>query len=322
MNNTKALATIEPTALALTTSTDLDKHPAEVYLASLGTGSRRAMRGALDTIAAMLTGDRCDAFSIQWGALRYQHAAAVRAALAERYAPATANKMLSALRGVLKEAWRLGLIETEDYHRAADLPAVRGETLPRGRAISTGELRSLFAVCNDGTQAGARDAALLALLYGAGLRRAEAVSIDMKDYDRETGALNVRHGKGNKARTSYATNGSKDALDAWLAVRGDAPGPLFVPVLKGGRVTVRQMNNQAVMDILIKRATQAGVKSVSPHDFRRTFIGDLLDAGADISTVQKMAGHASVSTTSRYDRRGEAAKQKAAELLHVPFQRS
>lgn len=295
------------------------EHPMFVYLARLAPGSRRTMRSALDTIAAMLTEGARDAESLPWHQLRYQHTTAVRAALAERYAPAGANKALAALRGVLREAWRLGLVPAEDYHRAADLAGVRGSTLPRGRAIDAGELRALFAACDAGTPNGARDAALLAIGYGAGLRRAELVALDVEDLDAESGRVRVRRGKGRKDRDAYLAPSGFAAVEAWLRVRGDAPGPLLWPVRKGGALDARRMSSHAVYTTLQRLARRAGVATFSPHDLRRTFVGDLLDAGADVGAVQRLAGHANVATTLRYDRRPEAAKRRAAGLLHVPF---
>jgi integrase len=314
------LMPLQPTTLTPFTPSAGDERPAVVYLARLAPGSRRTMRAALQTIVTLVLEGKPDIVAFPWHLLRYQHTQAIRSALAERYAPATANKLLAALRGVLQEAWRLGLIPAEDYHRAVDLTGIRATTLPRGRALSRGEVGALLASCTaDRSPGGARDAALVALLYGAGLRRAEAVALDLRDYELTSGMLTVRAGKGRKDRLTYLTPGAAEALRDWLALRGDAPGPLLCPVNKGGRIILRRMTAQAAMAALAKRAKQAGVAHLSPHDLRRTFISHLLDAGADIATVQQLAGHANVQTTTRYDRRGEAAKRRAADLLHVPY---
>ena len=112
-------------------------------------------------------------------------------------------------------------------------------------------------------------------------------------------------------------NGASKALADWLAVRGEEPGPLFMGV--GNRNRGARLTTQAIYKMLQGRVKAAGIPELSPHDFRRTFVGELLDRGADLSVVMKLAGHANVTTTARYDRRGEAAKQKAVELLHVPY---
>ena len=306
----------------------LARNPAAVYLAALDEGSRRTMRQALNTLAALLgvtsqqdgAGNNVTYLACPWGELRYPHTTALRAALAQRYAPSTANKMLAALRRVLQEAWRLGLLGAEDYARARDLRPITGEKLPMGRGLSSGELAALLAVCTaDRRPAGVRDAALIATLYSTLVRRSEVVAFSLEDYDAEQGALRVRHGKGRKARLTYLAPGAVAALGAWLAVRGSEPGPLFLPLTKSGKATLRPMRPQAVAEVLARRATEAAVAAFSPHDLRRSGIGDLLDAGADIATVQRLAGHADPATTSRYDRRGERAKRRAAHLLHVPY---
>ena len=297
-----------------------DEHPAAVYLARLSPGSLRTMISSLQVIAGLLTSGRSSMQNMDWGAIRYQHVQALRSILAQIYAPATANKILTALRGVLKEACRLGLMTAEEYHSAISVPPVKGETLPSGRALSQAELGKLFAACaRDRTAAGVRDSAIIAVMYNCGLRRSELVALDLADFYREDRSITIRQGKGNKGRRTFLTVTSIDALDNWLHARGMAPGPLFTPVNRAGRIMFRSMTDRALWKILLKRTLNAGVDQFTPHDLRRTMISDLLDAGADISTVQRLAGHARVTTTQRYDRRTEKAMKKAADLLHVPY---
>jgi integrase len=294
------------------------RNPAAVYLASLAEGSRRTMRGALEAIVELVAPE-FDASSFPWPALRYEHAQAIRSRLAAKYAPATANKALCALRGVLRESWRLGYLDADSFQRAADLKPVRGERLPAGRMLQAGEVRALFASCaSDGTAGASLDAVVLSLLLGCGLRRDEAVGLELRDYDRAAGEMRV-DGKGGKQRLLPIVNGTAKALEAWLEVRGSHPGALLCPVNRGGAVQIRALTAQALYARLASRAERAGVAEFSPHDLRRTFVSSLLDNGADVSAVQRLAGHANVATTMRYDRRGEQAKRRAAELLHVPF---
>ncbi|MBD2006928.1 MULTISPECIES: tyrosine-type recombinase/integrase [Cyanophyceae] len=305
--------------LALTIPLPLTRHPAYVYLTSLGMGSRQTMRGSLSAIASLLTNGLCDAMTLDWSKLRYQHTAAVRAVLMEKYHPSTANKMLSALRRVLQEAKRLDLMSATDYKSASDIRSIPVTKQLRGRALVLEEIAALMKVCqHDATPTGARDAALVAILRGGGLRRREAVNLDLCDFYPDTGAIEVKNGKGGKDRTVYLSSGAMRVVENWLKVRGNAPGPLLCPVSRGKRVLMRRLTSQAVLFILQKRGEEAGVADFSTHDFRRTFISDLLGAGVDIVTAQRLAGHNDPVTTSRYDRRGEAVKRQAAQLLELP----
>lgn len=300
--------------------------PVVVYLGRLAAKSAEAARGDLGRIAGIIAGGvdqrgkpKADPFRFPWHELRYQHTAAIRQRVAEMYAPASANRALSSLRGVMGEAWNLGLLGAEEYHRAVGVRGVKGSRLPRGRSLKREEIRLLFVVCaRDPSSAGLRDAALVAVLYGAGLRRAEAAGLDVGDYDAESGSLRVRAGKGNKDRLTYVQGNAALALDVWLDVRGREAGGIFLPIHRTGKIRPGRLVEQSVYDILRKRAMEAAIPSFSPHDLRRSFAGDLLDAGADISTVQQLLGHASVQTTQRYDRRGERVKRLAVTRLDVP----
>ena len=314
------------------------------------------MRGALATVAAICVPDADKPLAPEafpWGQLRAEHAKAIRAVLAERFKYTTVNKTLSALRGVLREAWEMGLMETEHYHRAVAVRAVKGQSAAAatGRSLARGELRALIEACltpvsprkGDApiiTEKGQRDAALVALGYGCGLRRDELATLRVGDLDLVQRRV-VIQGKGNKERVVPIPPGAFHALRDYLSVRVsqeageliDARGeasllsplykdtPLFVRARRGGTLdrAAGALTGQAVYHVLRTRAGEAGVDAFSPHDLRRTYIGDLLDEGADLSVAQDLAGHASPTTTAGYDRRGERAKEQAASRLDVPY---
>jgi integrase/recombinase XerD len=304
-----------PDDLRLLAPVPLTLHPAGVYLASLSAGSRRTIRYSLDRIASLLTDGKCDALTLDWSKLRYRHTAAVRVVLLKDLASVTVNKMLSALRRVLLEALRLELMSAEDYRKAIDLPAVNATTEPRGRSLDKREISALLATCLSGSPLDVRDAAVVALLRGTGLRRAELVALDRGDVNLATGELIVRKGKRGKSRRVYLSPEVSALVERWSAVRGNRAGPLFCRVRRGGHLEIERMNPDSIWRMLNRRAALAGLEPFSPHDFRRTFCSDLLDAGVDIVTVGKLAGHASPATTARYDRRGEEIGREAVRKL-------
>jgi site-specific recombinase XerC len=120
------------------------------------------------------------------------------------------------------------MMDAAGYHAARDVRGARGSRLPRGRAVAPEEWRRLFReIGHERPPMRERDTALVALAYAGGFRRAELVALDLADYDRESGRLRVI-GKGNKERGVFVSNGARDALHAWLRVRGAAPGPLLL----------------------------------------------------------------------------------------------
>lgn len=278
------------------------------------------MRASLDFIAGFVSGGRADSLSLAWDRIEYRHTAAIRAALAEAYAPSTANKMLSALKGVLRECFRLGHIPADQLSRACDIPSVKGSRESKGRSLSRKELGSLLKTCARDTKRnrGSRDYSMISLMYSLGLRRSEIVDLDVQDYSPQERKLTIRAAKGNKDRTSPITDHLAQSMDNWLSLRGERNGPLFLPVVKSGSLRWDRMTDQGVLYILQRRGREAGIGGFTPHDLRRTFIGDLLDEGADLSTVRQLAGHSNVQTTARYDRRGDEAKRRAAELIRPP----
>ncbi len=185
---------------------------------------------------------------------------------------------------------------------AAEPPGKRKtrETLRQKDSPSrTGEEDSPGSDCDaQGQAVHARDICLAELLYGSGLRISEALSLNAKRISRESEAVRVL-GKGGKERLAPLTDSAREALERWLAVRGTlaeaGERALFVGV-RGKRLNRREA--QRIIEDLCRRAGLP--QPVSPHGLRHSFATHLLEAGADLRSVQELMGHARLTTTQRY----------------------
>lgn len=297
---------------------ELPLSPARAYLLSLNSPrSRQTMASFLNIVAGMLGAASLETCS--WGSLRRHHVMGVTELLRDTgRATATVNTYLSALKGVAKEAWMLKLMDVESFQHIRAVRNLRGSRLPRGRALPAEEIGKLFAVCEaDATYLGVRDAALLGVILGCGLRRSETVGLSLSDVVTHERALRVL-GKGNKERLAYMPAGTWQRLQTWIdQVRGEAAGPLFTRIRRFDTLTNDRLTDQAVYHILQMRQRQAQIARCAPHDLRRTFATAMLDNGEDLITVKDAMGHASVTTTQQYDRRGEERLRQARDRLNL-----
>jgi len=222
--------------------------PVYAYIDSLSPASQEAVWKRLRTVARLF--EIPDSATFPWHHLRAAQVARIRQRLMQPYgpahkraAPATVNLTLAVFRGIARKARNANALSDEEYRR-------------------------------DASPAGARDAAMLAALYTGGLRRSELAALTVEDYTAAPPTLRVLHGKNDKQRAVPIPASAAAALDRWLALRGREPGALFMPIDQIGHAAGDGggMSAHAIYKMLNKRAKQAGIPPLTPHDMRRTFV--------------------------------------------------
>jgi site-specific recombinase XerD len=222
--------------------------------------------------------------------------------------PVTRARKLSTLRSFCKYLLGMGEIAT-DPTESLEAP-FRRRNLPKNlNAVQAVELLEQPLI----GKFPQRDRALLELVYAAGLRAAEVVSVDVDQLDFVRNSIRVI-GKGNKERLVFFGPEAAAAVMEYISVHRVAPqiGNALFTNQKGGRLTTRSVQN------IVKRwAISAGLPpETSPHTLRHSFATHMLDGGADIKTVQQLLGHANLATTQIYTHVSIERLKEAVEKAH------
>jgi len=288
----------------------------DAYIGGLAPSGRRGITSLLNRSASIL---KCgaDADCYPWEQLNYAAVAKVRAALLDDgYAVSSVNMALSALRGVAQTAFNLNCMNAEMLARIRSVKRVSGDIQRKGRALNKQEIRALIQAAKQHPQLVRRyrDIAIVLILCGTGLRAGELVKLDRRDYN--NGILNVRQGKGRKYREIHVAAAVDKAIRAWLKVSAnEADSTLFSRIQRNGKVVSQPLTTTGLTGILAELQQTSSIVRFTPHDMRRTFITRLLEQGVDINTVRQLAGHSDISTTTRYDYRGESIKIVASKSI-------
>jgi integrase len=220
----------------------------------------------------------------------------------ETLAPSTVNVRLSAVRRMVTEARRNGLLSLEDAAPLTDIPNIRQQGRRLGNWLTRDQARELLAVPDRTTRKGQRDYAILALLVGCALRRAELAALSIEDIQQREGRWVIAdlRGKGGRVRTVAIPHWVKLAVDAWTAAAGVTHGRLLRPLSKSGRVLGEELGDWAIWSVVESSARAIGIDRFGAHDLRRTCAKLCRKNGGDLEQIRFLLGHASIQTTERY----------------------
>jgi len=217
-------------------------------------------------------------------------------------APSTINVRLAAIRRLAYEASDSGLLSPE---LAAGIARVKGAKrlgIRIGTWLTADQGKTLLQGSCPETLRGKRDHAILAVLLGCGLRRAEIVSIRIEDLQlrEEHWVIADLIGKGRHVRTVPMPAWVKNAVDEWNSAAGISQGVIFRRINKDGKVWGPGITSKAVWHVVKSAARRSGFQHLAPHDLRRTCARLCHLAGGELEQIQFLLGHVSVQTTERY----------------------
>jgi integrase len=213
---------------------------------------------------------------------------------------ATINQRLSAIRKLAAEASDNGALDAQIANGIKAIKGIRQEGTRTGNWLAKQQAQQLLNAPDISTLKGLRDRAILALLLGCGLRRAEAANLTFGHIQQRDGrwVLVDLLGKRNKLRSVPMPGWTKAAIDEYAADAGLKEGIVFRPINKGGRITRDRMTEQAIYNLVLHYAAKVSIGKIAPHDLRRTFAKLAHKGGSGLDQIQLSLGHGSIQQLS------------------------